>query len=236
MESILTILGAILAILTTIFVEYLRRPRLQLAIGPVEEQNYIGHPANHKRALRLKVENLPLPKWAGWMSRNPALQCGGYITFHHLDGQNVFGRSMIIRWPESPEPIPLIFRIDGKEAHILDPARITLEQRKDVFPGESEIIDVACRYDNDEECYGWNNESYFSDPAWRNPSWKLSRGRYLVSITIASSGQKCMGLFRLINDVGIKDFRLENALPQDYDNLKKAIDNKAIQPITYGAG
>jgi hypothetical protein len=45
-----------------------------------------------------------------------------------------------------------------------------------------------------------------------------------------------MGLLRLINDVGIKDFRLENALPQDYDNLKKAIDNKAIQPITYSAG
>jgi hypothetical protein len=221
MESALTILGAIIAILTTIFVEYLRRPHLQLTIGTSEDQEYINRPAKHKRAIRLKVENLPLPKWAIWMSRNPALQCGGYITFHHIDGQNVFGRSMIIRWPDSPEPIPLIFQFNGKQAYIMDPARITFEQKKDVFPGESAIIDVACRYDNDEECYGWNNESYFSDPLWRNPSWKLSKGRYIVYITIVSSGQKCTGLFRLINDVGIKDFRLENALPQDYDNLRK---------------
>ena len=220
------IFGAIIAILIPIFIEFLRRPRLQLTIGPVKDQKYDSRPAERKRALRLKVENLPLPEWAGWMSRNPALQCGGYITFHHLDGQKVFRRSMIIRWTESPEPIPIIFHIDGKKGYIVDPARITLEQRKDVFPGKSEIIDVACRYDKDEECYGWNNESYFSDPAWRNPSLKLEKGRYLVSVTIGSSGQTCTALFRLINDVGIEDFRLENARPEDYDKFKKITDNR----------
>ena len=222
MEIFLTIFGAIIAISTTICIEYLRRPHLKLSIGPPEEDDYDDRPAKHKRAIRLKVENLPLQKWAIWMLRNPALQCGGYITFHHIDGQNVFGRSMVIRWPDSPQPIPSTFHFDGKKGYIVDPTRLTLEQRIDVFPGECANIDVACRYDNDEECYGWNNESYFSDPLWRNPSWKLSKGRYLVYISIISSGQKCTGLFRLINDVGIKDFRLENALPQDYDNLRNA--------------
>jgi hypothetical protein len=79
----------------------------------------------------------------------------------------------------------------------------------DVYPGEFEILDVAVRLDDEEDCYGWKNESYFCIPPWRNPNWKLPRGRYLVSVEIASSGQKCVGLFRLINDVPGTDFRLE---------------------------
>jgi hypothetical protein len=222
MEIVLTILGAIIAALVTILVEYLRRPKLKLNIGPIEEQDYSNRPAKHKRALRLKLENLSLPKWASWMSRNPAMQCGGIITFHHLDGQNIFGRTMTIRWPDSPEPTPLTFHFEGKKAAIVDPARITLEQRMDIFPAEAELIDVVCRFDNDEECYGWNNESYFSEPLWKNPNWRLSKGRYLVRAIIFSSGQKCTELFRLINDVGIGDFRLEKALPEDYEIMKKA--------------
>lgn len=222
MEIGTIILGALIAIFVTILVEYLRRPKLELSIGSIEEQNYNNHPAKYKRALRLKLANLPLPKLASWMSRNPAMQCGGNITFHHLDGQNIFGRAMTIRWPASAQPIPLSFDFDGKKATIVDPDRITLEQRMDIFPGEAELIDVACRFDSDEECYGWNNESYFSDPPWKNPNWRLREGRYLVSATIFSSGQKCNGLFRLINDVSIGDFRLEKALPEDYDKIKKA--------------
>lgn len=226
MEIALTFLGAILAILTTGIVENLRRPRLKLNVGRTEDDKYVNRPAQFKRAVRLEVENLPLPSWAGWMLRNPALQCNGLITFHHMDGQNVFGKSMAIRWPESPEPIPLIFQIDGKQAAIIDPARMVLEQRKDIFPGEKQEIDVACRFDQDDDCYGWNNESYFSYPLWRNPSWKLPKGRYLISVILFSSGQKCKGLFRLINDVGIEHFRIENALPEDYKNARIAADNE----------
>ncbi len=222
MEAVLTLLGATIAILVTISVEYLRRPKLELSIGSIEDQEYDNRPAKRKRALRLKLENHPLPRWASWMSRNSAMQCGGNITFHHLDGQNVFGRAMTIRWPESPEPLPLAFELEGKKGTIIDPSIITLEQRMDIYPGEAELIDVACRFDDEEECYGWNNESYFSDPRWRNPDWKLEKGRYLVNIIIRSSGQKCTELFRLVGDVGINDFRLEKALKEDYDNINKA--------------
>jgi len=222
MEISFTILGAFIAIITTILVEYLRRPNLKLSLASSEEQKYSDRPAKFMRALRVKLENRPLPSLLSWMSRNPAMQCSGMITFHHLDGQNVHGRSMTIRWPETPEPIPLTFRLDNKRAEIVDPARITLEQRMDIFPSEVKLVDVAVRFDADEECYGWNNESYFSDPPWRNPNWRLSKGRYLVNLTIISSGQKCSCLLRLINDGLIRDFRLENALPQDYDNINEA--------------
>jgi hypothetical protein len=38
---------------------------------------------------------------------------------------------------------------------------VTLESRIDVHPGESELLDIAARFDNNLEWYGCNNEAYF---------------------------------------------------------------------------
>ena len=215
------VLGAIVAALVAVLIEMLRKPQLVLRIEPSSEMKYDNQrPARIKRAARLLLANRPLPKWASWMSRNAAQQCTGHIVFRHLDGQDVFGRTMLIRWTGADQPLPLTFLFEGKEAQVIDPGRITLEQRMDVYAGTEETLDVACRYDEEEECYGWNNESFFC--AWRNPQWKLAKGRYLVDVTVLSSGQKCKGLFRLVNDVSRPDFRLEDALPEDYEKVKGA--------------
>lgn len=209
--------GAIIAVLTSICVEYLRRPNLKLSIeNPPCETKYENRPAKNMRVVRLHLFNQPLPNWIRWMLRGPALQCRGTVTFHHLDGQNVFGRTMAIRWSGSPEPVPLqAITADGGRLQIFDPLRLTTESRIDVYPGERELLDVAVRLDEDEDCYGWNNETYFCATPWRNANWKLSRGRYLVKVTISSSGQKCVGVFRLLNDVARSDFRLEPATRED---------------------
>lgn len=209
------VLGAIIAILITIWLENLRKPRLEIRIAPPADAQYQGRPATNARFVGLELTNRPLPRWARWMSRNAAIQCHGTITFHHLDGQNVFGRAMPLRWSGSPEPIAMRLVAGDKHIFIADPARFTLTPRIDVYPGEAERLDVASRFDNEDECYGWSNESYFSDPAWRNPDWKLPSGRYLVKVTAISAGEKCIGIFRLINDVGQQDFRIEPALPTD---------------------
>jgi hypothetical protein len=133
------------------------------------------------------------------------------------------------RWASSVQPGPLegegvIARPDGEPDHIkmriLDPVRVTLKSRIDVYPGESEILDIAVRLDDDECCYGWNNETYFVATPWRNPRWQLERGRYLVRVTVVSSGQTCVGTFRLINDVARTDFRLEKARPEDISKVQ----------------
>jgi hypothetical protein len=87
------IAGAIIAILIATGVEYLRRPNLSLEIEnpPQDVAYHPGRPATHARYLRLRLINNSLPLWARWMIRAPALQCRGTVTFHHLDGQNVFG-------------------------------------------------------------------------------------------------------------------------------------------------
>jgi hypothetical protein len=212
------VLGAVLAIIVTILIESLRKPKLDLSIDSPYDYEYLNHPAKKVRFLNLKITNKPLPKIAAWMTRDTATQCHGQITFHHLDGQNVFGRAMQIRWSGTPEPVPMQFRIDNKMIQVFDPSKFSFSSRIDINPGESEGCGIIAKYDEEDDCFGWNNESYISDPIWRNPDWKLPRGRYDINVTIISSGEKITKSFRLINDVQRSDFRLENKI---YDVKKR---------------
>jgi hypothetical protein len=163
------------------------------------------------RTLRVKLFNEPLRSWGKWMVRAPALQCRAEITFHHRDGNNVFGRVMDGRWASSPEPAPSpIFGLNGAhQSNLLDFTRIALASRVDVYPGENELLDIANRPYDDNDCYGWNNETYFTTPRFRNPNWRLVPERYLVKVVVRSSGQTGIGYFRLANDLLVSDFRLE---------------------------
>jgi hypothetical protein len=220
------VLGAIVAIVITIVIENLRKPKLVLEIEKPTDADYRdrqNYPVGIARYLCLNLINKPLPRWARWMTRNPALQCHGQITFHHLDGQNVFGRSMPIRWSGSPEPIALPLVIDGKQSSIFDPSRYSMEPCMDVHPHEAERLDIVARFDNEDFCYGWSNESYFSVPLWKNNNWKMFSNRYLVRVTIKTSGEKCVGFFRIVNDVPQNAFRLETASPDEIAKIQKSM-------------
>jgi len=144
------------------------------------------------------------------MAREPALQCSATVGFHHLDNQDVFGRVMAGRWASSPEPFnPSSLSLGGIATVVaVGPA---FGSRIDVYPDEGELLDIAARFDLEAECYGWNNDAYFSDLLWRNPNWRLGPGRYVVEVIIRSSGPPCTRRFRLINDVPRNAFRLEPA-------------------------
>ncbi len=213
-----TVIGTLVSIGAVISIEYLRRPSLRLSIeDPTHDARYDppgSRPATEVRTLRVTLCNKTLPRWAKWMVRAPPLQCRAAITFHHLvDRQDIFGKAMDGRWASTPEPVPIAVALanpQGKQLVLIPDPRSWV----DVYPGESELLDIAIRADNDAECYGWNNEAYFSSPAWRNANWKLDRGRYLVRVIITSSGQKCIGWFSLENSVGRAAFRLEPYSPQ----------------------
>jgi hypothetical protein len=184
------LIGTVTSALVAIWIEYLRRPFLQLSIEtpPIEQARKQGAAAETGRYLRVKLFNKPLPGWVWWMVREPAVNCRAAISFQHLDNQDVFGRTMEGRWAKLPVGRPDTSRID-------------------VYPGDTEVLDVAARFDDHAECYGWNNEAYFPGPY--NPDWKLGHGRYVVEVVIRSSGQTRVGLYRLINDVPRSAFRLE---------------------------
>lgn len=209
------VLGAVVAILITIFIEKLKKPRLEIDLVPPTDKEYENHPARNARFLYLKVSNKPLPRWARWMSRDAATHCHGTITFHHLDEQNVFGRAMQVRWSGSPEPTPTKVVVGDQAYLFFNPSKIAFISRMDIYPGESERIDTVVKFDDEDVCFGWSNDSYFTDPIWRNPDWRLVSGRYLIKVTITTSGEKKTEVFRLINDVPRSDFRLEPKMKND---------------------
>jgi hypothetical protein len=212
-----TIFGGFVSIGAVVFVEYLRRPSLTLfKEDPPLDNRYDasrGFPATEMRFLRVRLLNRTLPWFASWMVRGPALQCRAAITFHDVDEQDMFGRAMEGRWSNTPEPAPIVIALgtpQGQQIALMPQPRGWV----DVQPGESELLDIAIRADNDTECYGWNNEAYYSKPRWRNPYWRLPSGRYLVRVIVTSAGQKCVGWFRLENRVGRDSFRLEPYTPK----------------------
>ena len=222
MEILLSIVGGgLITITTAIFVEWLRKPNLALNI----ETPPLDVPADapQKRHLRLVLRNKPLVFGLRWMQRSAALQCRGTVTFHNKDGQDVFGKTMAVRWAGSPEPINL----SGQIVDLQQPAQLVyriinvtgMESRMDVYPGEQEMLDIAVRFSGEPECFGWNNESYFNN--WRTPGWKLDRGAYLVRVVIASSGSKFVGRFLLMNEADpLSAFRLTSLSRKEEKKIK----------------
>jgi hypothetical protein len=159
-----TLIGALVSIGTVVFVEYLRRPSLQLSkeVPPLDARYDPpgSRPATETRFLRVKLLNKTLSWWAKWMVRAPALQCRAAITFHHLaDEHDIFGRAMDGRWASSPEPVPIVLPPATPQTQRL--VLIPEWRGVEVYPGESELLDIAIRADNDAECYGRNNEATF---------------------------------------------------------------------------
>lgn len=225
METVVSIVfGGLITIFTAIGVEYLRRPRLWFSIEtPHLDLPSPNEPGKMRRHLRVHLHNRPLPVAMRWMQRAAALYCRGEITFHHLDGQAVLDAPMPVRWVRSPEPVASqVFdpaNIAQPKFFIVDFSKPAAQSRIDVYPGEQELLDIAVRFEGEPDCYGWNNESYVHN--WRNPQWKLPHGRYLVKVAVSSSGEKCVGIFRLVNDVEQQDgFRLLPSTAEDRAKIR----------------
>ena len=217
------LLGAALAIGFAILVEYLRKPNLTQSIEPpVEISGNTQLSITNMRVVRVFINARPLPRITRWMMRAPALQCTAKISFNHLDGQDLFDRSMPGRWSNSPQPVQVVGVQNGNPIAVLDPHKLLTPSRIDIHPGERESLDIAVRIDNDSDCYGWNNDAYIHQ--WRNPEWRLAAGRYLVRVTVTSGGQLWSEIFRLVNDVPRTDFRLVPATAEDKANIQRHLN------------
>lgn len=91
----------------------------------------------------------------------------------------------------------------------------------DIFPGERKELDLVVRFQGEENCYGWNNETYVKSDDGKNPDWQLEHDRYLVGIRIVAFGQPFTGLFQLVNDVPYSSFRIADATPEDKRSLRR---------------
>jgi hypothetical protein len=223
LDILYVLLGAILSIVITAVIELNKKPSLTMEIQNNDITRYDdnSHPAKTAKFLYVVVENKDLPKLFKWLSRSAAMQCHGTVTFHHLnDGTRVFQSPMPIRWTSLPTPEGEKYIVENQIIQMFDMNKINHYSRVDIYTGESnkESLNIAARFDDEEDCYGWTNENFVSTPLWRTLRWKLPKGRYLVRVSVLSAGEKCEKLFRLINDVSMNDFRLEPALKNDNVN------------------
>ncbi len=209
-------LGALLSLFASLLIENLRKPKLSFQIeDPPLDRKYPRHPAKSARFLRVLFVNKPLRLF----NRNSAFQCHGHVQIHHFeDGAPLFDKPMPLRWAGAGDPVTPQIAPDGKVVEMLDPIKYQESFWRNCHPSVPETIDVVARFDNDKECYGWTTENYLYQ--WRNPSWKIPKGRYLVVITVETSGEKVKGVFELENSVGKKDFRLMRATTSDKKKLR----------------
>jgi hypothetical protein len=215
-------LGALLSLCVSIIIESQRKPKLSIKIEePPTDVDYSNRPANKARFLRVRLSNRAMPRFLRWLGRNAAIHCHGEIQFYHQNnGAPVFSKPMPIRWASSDEPLSLQVSSDGQPNWLFDPSKFNAAFYQDCHAGSQEPIDVAARFDNDTDCYGWTNDNYLQNKGWRNPDWRLPNDRFLVTITVHSSGEKVVGVFELENSVGIQDFRLMNSTKEDRQRIR----------------
>ena len=93
----------------------------------------------------------------------------------------MFDKPMTGRWVSSPEPL-VAFIPDGAGGVVaLFTHPQALKPTVDVYPDDTELLDIAVRVDGEGECYGWNDETYFHRKR-RNPDRELRSGVHLVKV------------------------------------------------------
>ncbi len=225
------VLGAVISIVITVIVERTKKPSLYLSVGKPYDANSeqirtlnkdagnIVPFGKRHRHLYVYVGNRSVNRLFRWcFYRETAIQCRAEITFHYMDGRRVFEHPMPARWAGSANPSLPVIHFDKREGYIVDPARLSFESRMDIRPGTEEGLDTVVRFDVDDACFGWNNESTFQ--GLRHPQWRLPDDRYLMKVTVISSGDRVSGIFCLFNNPNLDSFRIELATDDERKRVR----------------
>lgn len=210
------LLGVLASVAAAILFDWLRRPNLTIVPGSPDDKEYVAnHPIARKaRFLNVRVEYHESWPWL-WLSRAPSLTCVANVNFLHLDDpqRDFFGRAMPGRWSGWPEPLAYVGRIGDQHMELVNPYFMSAQfRRTDIYSGDPVSLDIAVRFDDDLECYGWTTENYNKE--WKNEDWRLPAGRYRVSVTVRPAAARSKTEhFLLVNDTAIGNFRLEPARP-----------------------
>jgi hypothetical protein len=205
-EILISLVISVISIFLALLYENLGSPRLFFSIKP-KKPIKIGNQDTY--FLNLYVINKPHKYWP-LVTRETAYSCHGDITFKDRASKKTFG-PMPIRWSGNPEPIKFDV-VDNHIVSLIEPSLLKSSRYIDIPRDEKEEIDVAVRFLQDHQAYGWNSESYLHQS--KNPELELSPGTYEIEVKITCSGSSKKEKFLLINQPDIQDFRLEPFTPQ----------------------
>lgn len=209
------IIGAIISILITIFIAYLQKPKLMF--GKIYNKTFhytTDTPAKIARHITIEIINQALPPWLRWLQRSTASMVRAEIEFYNKNGKPLFPKSMTARWAGSDQPVTSRIFIEDHQGYIVDYAKLKSIDYYIIYPGKNEEIDIAARFDQDLDYYGWNNDNYFCNPMWRNTERKIPTGDYYINITLFHAGEKKSKLFMFDNPVDEKNYSLKPSINQ----------------------
>jgi hypothetical protein len=207
---IAAVFGVVASSLFVLFLESWRRPNIVIEIERVLPPRHNG-----RQFLRVGVRNENTPFLIKFfLDRQPALLTSARIVFLTEQGHLVFNRDEIMqgRWASTPEPVSIQLlpnpQVPGAVAmaQVLDPSRI--RDAVDIAPGAEEMLDVVMRSDIEEACIGWHNGGILGSTP---PKYMLGKGRYHALIVVQVGGRLFRKVVRIVNDLDIDHFRLEDA-------------------------
>lgn len=216
-------LGAVFSFFLSIPIEYQRKPKLSILLEAFNfEEHLVDKPAKKIKVLRVKLVNRKVkPFFSWWLKRESATHCNATIQLLSIEGlAPLFSSPVHARWTRSDEPYTVQIDSNTKQPQIVfDPAKYNAVMTRNCYPANDEPIDIATRYDNEEECYIWNNDIYYK--GWRNIDLRIPKGVYYVVVTVYTSGEKTYGFFKLQNLLKIKDFQLLEISKEETKRIKK---------------
>ncbi|MGA3182707.1 MAG: hypothetical protein ABSF38_20475 [Verrucomicrobiota bacterium] len=199
-----TLIGCVFGLSVALFVERNRKPKLSLTTKQTD--THPGPPPCRGVGVSL-VNTKPKPLFAWFTHREPALRASATIEFMTSDRRPFIKKLMQGRWTSSPQP-PELYDLKTNQ---LSPYNRQNLQFREIYPGVVEGIDVAIRFQGEDDCFGYSNASYDQpqERHKRDPAFRLEKGEYIVQVTITYSGGTLTNSFRLRNDVPYNEFRLE---------------------------
>lgn len=195
-----TIAGGLLGFGTVILVEWLKEPNIVFEVGTEDDD-----PTNQRKFIHIKIRNLNKKFRYSPINTSIASSAKALIK---IEDQQFIGR-----WTSKGEP--LIYG-PGNIPIAVNPNEILVTPREDICPAplgdDNEVVQVAIgmKYENENEFYGFNNESYLYQPHLKNNKRQFGQGEFVGEILIYTLGNKYNKRFRVYNPTTNRnDFKLE---------------------------
>lgn len=191
------IISGIISLVIALYVERAKLPRLKLTIANPSDQQDTNINA---RYLQIHISHVGIESWLRFFLQPlPALACVARLRFLREDGLEVMPTVFDARWTYSQQP--------PEFGQPIFPSVFEMIKRRDIFPKTEEKIDVCVKYNDEDDCYVFNN-SYYTRGA-RAKEHRIANGIYTVEVTVACGEITETARFRLRNDFRRTDFRLE---------------------------
>ena len=222
------LMGALLSALIAGILDWAKRPKLDIRIYTlphnVKQYGIKREILAEYTVVLVEVRNTK--RWPKFWPRQTAVGATARISFHDTSScENLFeNRAMRGRWASQPQPETVV--VTGEEIRLSnDPSLISIHPSIDIAWGESEQLDIACRFIGDDCAYGFSNENYYDeDRVYRAKRWKITAPVCLVRVEVRSVGERATEVFRLRHITGSDTLKLTSATRQQRKRLRSAIE------------